>query len=77
MAGAIDQFEGASLWVHLPFVLYARLFLKTSFRISRAQELAADACAARVKQGAPAAARTRCGRSTCWVLRGRLTSRRR
>lgn len=45
---AADRFEGSSFWLHLPFVAYAELFMKSSLRISRAQELSADALAAKV-----------------------------
>jgi Zn-dependent protease with chaperone function len=48
IARAADRFEGSSFWLHLPFVAYAELFMKTSLRISRAQELSADALAAKV-----------------------------
>jgi Zn-dependent protease with chaperone function len=48
IARAADRLEGSSFWLHLPFVAYAELFLKTSARISRAQELAADALAAKI-----------------------------
>jgi Zn-dependent protease with chaperone function len=55
VAAAVDRLEGSSFWLHLPFIAYADFFLKHSLRISRAQELAADAMAARVA-GAGAAA---------------------
>jgi Zn-dependent protease with chaperone function len=45
---AVDHLDGSSFWLHLPFVAYAWFFLKTSLRISREQELAADAVAAQV-----------------------------
>ena len=48
IARAADRLEGSSFWLHLPFVAYAELFLKTSARISRAQELAADGLAAKI-----------------------------
>jgi Zn-dependent protease with chaperone function len=48
IARAVERLEGSSFWLHLPFVAYAELFLRASARISRAQELAADALAATV-----------------------------
>ncbi len=48
LARAADKLEGSSFWLHLPFVAYAELFLKASTRVSRAQELAADALAAKI-----------------------------
>ena len=48
IARAVDRLEGSSFWLHLPFVAYAELFLKTSARISRAQEFAADALSAKI-----------------------------
>jgi Zn-dependent protease with chaperone function len=45
---AVDRLEGSSFWLHLPFVAYAKLFLRMSTRISREQELQADAVAAGV-----------------------------
>jgi Zn-dependent protease with chaperone function len=48
IARAADRFEGSSFWLHLPFFAYAELFMRTSLRISRAQELSADARAAKV-----------------------------
>jgi Zn-dependent protease with chaperone function len=45
---AVDRLEGSSFWLHLPFVAYAELFMKASMRVSRAQELAADALASTV-----------------------------
>jgi Zn-dependent protease with chaperone function len=55
IARAVDRLEGSSFWFHLPFVAYAEFFMRTSLRISRAQEIQADAVAARVA-GASAAA---------------------
>jgi Zn-dependent protease with chaperone function len=48
IARASDRLEGSIFWLHLPFVLYADLFMKISVRISRAQELVADALGARL-----------------------------
>ena len=48
LARTADRLEGSSFWLHLPFVAYAELFLKASMRVSRAQELEADALAAKV-----------------------------
>lgn len=55
IARAVDRLEGSSFWFHLPFVAYADFFMRTSVKISRAQELQADAVSAQVA-GAPAAA---------------------
>jgi Zn-dependent protease with chaperone function len=52
---AASRLEGSSFWLHLPFVAYADLFAKISTRVSRAQELSADAMSARIV-GAPATA---------------------
>jgi Zn-dependent protease with chaperone function len=59
IARAVDQLEGSSFWFHLPFALYADFFMKTSVRISRAQELAADAMAGRVAGAAAMASALR------------------
>jgi Zn-dependent protease with chaperone function len=48
IARAADRLEGSIFWLHLPFVLYADVFMKISVRISRAQELVADGLGARV-----------------------------
>jgi Zn-dependent protease with chaperone function len=48
IARTVDRLEGSSFWLHLPFIAYAELFMRVSARVSRAQELAADALAARV-----------------------------
>jgi Zn-dependent protease with chaperone function len=56
---AADRLEGSSFWLHLPFVAYADFFMKASMRISRAQELAADATAARVAGAAATASALR------------------
>ena len=56
MALALDHLEGSGFWLDLPFVGYARGFLRYSLSMSRAQEAAADAVSARVA-GAQAAAR--------------------
>jgi Zn-dependent protease with chaperone function len=59
IARAADRLEGSSFWLHLPFVAYAELFLKSSARISRAQELAADSLAAKIAGPGPAASALR------------------
>jgi Zn-dependent protease with chaperone function len=59
IARAMDRLEGSSFWFHLPFALYADVFMKVSVRISRAQELAADATAARVAGAAATASALR------------------
>jgi Zn-dependent protease with chaperone function len=56
MGRALDHLEGSGFWLDLPFVGYARAFLRYSLSVSRAQELAADAISAKVA-GASAAAR--------------------
>jgi Zn-dependent protease with chaperone function len=48
IARAVERLEGSSFFLHLPFVAYSGLFLKTSVRVSRAQELQADAVSAKV-----------------------------
>ena len=48
IARALDRLEGTSFWLHLPFVAYGEIFLRASLRVSRAQELLADARAASV-----------------------------
>ena len=60
VAVALARLEGASFALHLPFALYARLFLRLTRQASREQELAADAIAGRVA-GADAAARALIG----------------
>jgi Zn-dependent protease with chaperone function len=57
---ALSRLEGASLALHLPFALYARVFLRLTLQASRDQELAADALAGRVA-GQDAAARALIG----------------
>ncbi len=47
IARTLESSEGSLLWLHLPFVWYARWFLRITFKVSREQELAADALAAR------------------------------
>lgn len=47
VARAIERLDGSSFLLHLPFLLYGQLFLRVSRQISREQELAADALAAR------------------------------
>jgi hypothetical protein len=59
IARATDRLEGSSFWFHLPFALYADVFMRVSVRISRAQELAADATAARVAGAAATASALR------------------
>ena len=57
VAVALDRLEGSSFWLHLPFALYGRVFLRLTRQVSREQELAADSVSRRVT-GADAAART-------------------
>jgi Zn-dependent protease with chaperone function len=59
IARAVDRLDGSSFWLHLPFMAYARLFLRLSTRISREQELQADAVAARVAGVSPTASALR------------------
>jgi Zn-dependent protease with chaperone function len=59
IARAVDRLEGSSFWFHLPFVAYAEFFMKTSVKISRAQELQADAVSAKVAGAAAAASALR------------------
>jgi hypothetical protein len=59
IARAADRFEGSSFWLHLPFFAYAELFMKISLRISRAQELSADARAVSVAGPGPTASALR------------------
>lgn len=47
IAGAVDGLEGSAFFLDVPFRAYGALFLRASGAVSRAQELAADACAAR------------------------------
>jgi Zn-dependent protease with chaperone function len=56
MGQTLDHLEGSAFWLDLPFVGYARGFVRYSASVSRAQEVAADAISARVA-GAEAAAR--------------------
>jgi Zn-dependent protease with chaperone function len=56
MGQTLDHLEGSAFWLDLPFVGYARGFVRYSSSVSRAQEVAADAISARVA-GAEAAAR--------------------
>ena len=60
VAVALARLEGASFVLHLPFALYARVFLRLTRQASRDQELAADAIAGRVV-GPDAAARALIG----------------
>jgi Zn-dependent protease with chaperone function len=53
---ALEHLDGSSFWLHMPFLLYGELFMRTSLGVSRAQELAADAVSARIA-GADATAR--------------------
>ncbi|WP_437611278.1 M48 family metallopeptidase [Sorangium sp. So ce834] len=55
IGGALDHLDGSSFWLHLPFVAYAELFVRSSSGISRAQELEADAVAARIAGRGPTA----------------------
>src|SRR6185436_10360182 len=60
----------SSFWLDLPFVAYARAFLRYSLSVSRAQEVAADAVSSQVA-GAEAAARALVmthERSTTWQV---------
>ncbi len=56
IGNALDHLDGSSFWLHMPFLFYGEFFMRTSLGVSRAQELAADAVAARAA-GADAAAR--------------------
>jgi Zn-dependent protease with chaperone function len=56
IANTLDHLEGSNFWLDLPFALYARMFIRRSLEVSRAQELYADRVAAQAV-GAPAAAR--------------------
>lgn len=47
LARTLDDLADSILWLHLPFIWYARWFLRVTFKLSREQELAADALAAR------------------------------
>jgi len=55
MGHTLDHLEGSGFWLDLPFVGYARAFLRYSMSVSRAQEVAADAVSARVAGSAAAA----------------------
>lgn len=60
VARAIERLDGSSFLLHWPFLLYGQFFLRVSRQISREQELAADALAARtVGTGATGRALTR------------------
>lgn len=48
IAAALHRLDGSSLFLHLPFYAYGRLFLRLSGAASRDQELRADALAARL-----------------------------
>lgn len=67
MGQTLDHLEGSAFWLDLPFVGYARGFVRYSSSVSRAQEVAADAISAKVA-GAAAAARALVltGRSPLW-----------
>jgi Zn-dependent protease with chaperone function len=56
IARALERLDGSSFWLHLPFALYGRLYLRLTLAASREQEIAADALAAKVA-GASATAR--------------------
>jgi Zn-dependent protease with chaperone function len=56
IADTLDHLEGSNFWLDLPFALYARMFMRRSLEVSRAQELYADRVAAQAV-GADAAAR--------------------
>jgi hypothetical protein len=51
----IDNLDGSSYLLHLPFVLYARLFLRVTASISREQEYRADRVAAETVGDEPTA----------------------
>jgi Zn-dependent protease with chaperone function len=68
MGRALDHLDGSGFWLDLPFVGYARAFVRYSLSVSRAQEVAADAISAKVA-GREAAARALVAadeRSTAW-----------
>jgi Zn-dependent protease with chaperone function len=70
MGRALDHLEGSGFWLDLPFVGYARVFMRYSLSVSRAQEVAADAISAKVA-GAEAAARALVAieeRSSAWQV---------
>lgn len=70
MGRALDHLEGSGFWLDLPFVGYARAFVRYSLSVSRAQEVAADAISAKVA-GVEAAARALVAadeRSTAWQV---------
>ena len=70
MGRALDHLEGSGFWLDLPFVGYARAFVRYSLSVSRAQEVAADAISARVA-GTDAAARALVAaeeRATAWQV---------
>jgi Zn-dependent protease with chaperone function len=48
IAAALHRLDGSSVFLHLPFYAYGRLFLRLSGAASREQELRADALAARI-----------------------------
>ena len=56
MGHALDHLEGSAFWLDLPFIGYARAFLRYSLSLSRAQEVEADAISAKIA-GTDAAAR--------------------
>jgi Zn-dependent protease with chaperone function len=48
IAAALSRLDGSSVFLHLPFYAYGRLFLRLTGTASREQELRADALAARI-----------------------------
>ncbi|HEY6001758.1 MAG TPA: M48 family metallopeptidase, partial [Anaeromyxobacter sp.] len=46
IAGTVERLDGSAFFLDVPFRAYGALFLRASGGVSRAQELAADACAA-------------------------------
>lgn len=55
IGNALEHLDGSSFFLHLPFVAYGEFFLRSSFEISRAQELQADRVAAGASSVAAAA----------------------
>ena len=47
-ATAVQRLSDSSFWLHLPFALYAKLFMRVTVAVTREQELEADRLAARV-----------------------------
>lgn len=54
LARTLEDLEESAFWLDLPFRAYGWVFLRVSGAVSRAEELAADACAAAVAGRAPA-----------------------